>query len=38
VEIDPAYLSINKSKKIEVSPSVQYGNQFQPVQTGVSIT
>ena len=37
VEIDPAYLS-EKSKKIEVSLGVQYGNQFQPVQTGVNVT
>ena len=38
VEIDPKFLSINKSKKIEVSPTLRHSKQFQPVQTGVNIT
>ena len=37
VEIDPKFLS-GKSKKIEVSPTLRHGKQFQPVQTGVNIT
>jgi len=37
VEIDPKFLS-EKSKKIEVSPSMQHRKQLQPVQTGVNIT
>ena len=37
VEIDPKFLSVNKSKKIEVSPSMRHSKQFQPVQTGVNI-
>ena len=36
VEIDPKFLS-GKSKKIEVSPTLRHGKQFQPVQTGVNI-
>ena len=38
VEIDPKFLSINKSKKIEVSPTLRHSKQFQPVQKGVNIT
>ena len=38
VEIEPAFLSINKSKKIEVLPISRYGNQFQPAQAEVNIT
>ncbi len=38
VEIDPMFLSVNKSKKIEVSPTLRHSKQFQPVQTGVNIT
>ena len=37
VEIDPKFLS-EKSKKIEVSPTLRHSKQFQPVQTGVNIT
>jgi hypothetical protein len=28
---------VNKSNKIEMSPSMRHGKQFQPVQTGVNI-
>ena len=38
VEIDPKFLSVNKSNKIEMSPTLRHGKQFQPVQTGVNIT
>jgi len=34
VEIDPGFLSVNNSKKIELSPIFRQGKQFQPVQPG----
>jgi len=35
VEIDPAFLSINKSKKIELSPSLRHNDQCQTARVGV---
>ena len=37
VEIDPKFLSVNKSKKIEVSPTLRHRKQFNPAQTGVNV-